>query len=135
MDSDNAGTPLACPFCGDVVSRQAVAIMGSVIALPDKFPVTPGHLLIIPIRHTLDFFSMTREEHQDAQSLLEKLRHQIVDSDPTVDGFNIGANCGKSAGQTIDHAHIHLIPRRSGDTSKPDGGVRGVIPARMHYNQ
>lgn len=53
--------------------------------------------------------------------------------DPTITGFNIGINCGESVGQTIFHAHIHLIPRRDGDTSDPRGGVRGVIPERQKY--
>jgi diadenosine tetraphosphate (Ap4A) HIT family hydrolase len=76
---------------------------------------------------------MTPEEHRDAEDLLAKLRKQILESDPTVVGFNVGANCGEAAGQTIEHAHIHLIPRRAGDTPVPKGGVRGVIPERMAY--
>ena len=122
-----------CPFCGEGALKRAVAIIGSVLALPDKFPVTPGHILIIPQRHTQDYFTMTPEEHRDTEELLMKLRTQILESDPTVTGFNVGANCGKSAGQTIEHAHIHLIPRRFGDTPNPKGGIRGAIPERMGY--
>lgn len=48
-------------------------------------------------------------------------------------GYNVGVNCGKAAGQTIWHVHIHLIPRYIGDTHKPRGGVRGVIPGKMSY--
>jgi diadenosine tetraphosphate (Ap4A) HIT family hydrolase len=76
---------------------------------------------------------MTQEERRDAENLLINLRQQILESDATVIGFNIGMNCGLAAGQTIEHAHIHLIPRRSGDTPNPQGGVRGVLPARMAY--
>jgi diadenosine tetraphosphate (Ap4A) HIT family hydrolase len=122
-----------CAFCGEEVVKHAVAVTGSVLALPDKYPVTRGHVLIVPRRHTLDYFTMTPEEHRDAEDLLAKLRKQILESDPTVVGFNVGANCGEAAGQTIEHAHIHLIPRRAGDTPVPKGGVRGVIPERMAY--
>jgi len=53
--------------------------------------------------------------------------------DPTIDGFNVGTNAGEAAGQTVDHAHIHLIPRRKGDVENPKGGVRGVIPSKQQY--
>lgn len=61
------------------------------------------------------------------------MRNRISMSDSSVSGFNVGVNCGESAGQTVFHAHIHLIPRRDGDTNNPKGGVRGVIPDRMRY--
>lgn len=50
------------------------------------------------------------------------------------DGFNIGINVNESAGQTISHVHIHLIPRYTGDVENPEGGVRGVIPAKRYYS-
>jgi diadenosine tetraphosphate (Ap4A) HIT family hydrolase len=81
----------------------------------------------------VDYFAMTDQERQDAQGLLRLLRNRLAESDRTIQGFNVGMNCGDVAGQTVLHAHIHLIPRRKGDTPKPRGGVRGVIPARMDY--
>jgi diadenosine tetraphosphate (Ap4A) HIT family hydrolase len=103
------------------------------LAFPDEFPVATGHVLIVPRRHTQDYFTMTQEEHRDAEELLAKLRKQILESDPSVVGSNIGANCGEAAGQTIAHAHIHLIPRRADDTPLPKGGVRAVIPEKKAY--
>jgi diadenosine tetraphosphate (Ap4A) HIT family hydrolase len=103
------------------------------MAIEDKHPVTKGHILVVPLRHTPDFFSMTHEEKKDADSLIWMLRDKIEKTDSTVSGFNIGVNCGKSAGQTIMHAHIHLIPRRDGDMKNPKGGVRGVIPGKREY--
>jgi len=105
----------------------------SVVAIADKFPVTQGHLLVLPRRHTPDLFGMVERERLDANNLLRILRGRIQQNDSTVTGFNIGMNCGEDAGQTIMHAHIHLIPRRRGDTAKPRGGVRGVIPGKMAY--
>jgi diadenosine tetraphosphate (Ap4A) HIT family hydrolase len=76
---------------------------------------------------------MTEKERRDAEALLLILKSRISAADRTVTGFNIGINCGESAGQTVFHAHIHLIPRRDGDTPHPRGGVRGVIPDKMSY--
>ena len=122
-----------CPFCYEVIKQRIADRLGSVVAVEDRFPVTDGHHLIITRRHTRDFFSMTDQEKRDALELIAKLRLKILAQDPVVTGFNIGINCGLSAGQTIFHAHIHLIPRRNGDVPDPKGGVRGVIPGKMAY--
>jgi ATP adenylyltransferase len=122
-----------CLFCLDKVRSSAIAEYGSVYAIRDAFPVTPGHVLVIPKRHTRDLFTMTPDEVRDARELLATLREEILSADPSVTGMNVGVNCGASAGQTVMHAHIHLIPRRDGDTDDPRGGVRGVVPAKMAY--
>ncbi|MHB0885620.1 MAG: HIT family protein [Bacillota bacterium] len=122
-----------CTFCSEEFHSRVKAANGSVFAVPDAHPVTPGHMLVVPYRHTEDFFSMTTEEQSDAEGLIRQLRARIQRSDPDVRGFNLGSNCGPVAGQTIMHAHIHLIPRREGDTPDPRGGIRGVIPSRMSY--
>jgi len=76
---------------------------------------------------------MTSQERSDAEALILSLKNDILKNDPSVTGFNMGVNSGASAGQTIMHAHIHLIPRRDGDTPNPRGGVRGVVPDKMAY--
>ena len=119
-----------CPFCGNV---KKVMTSNSVFAMKDNYPVTDGHHLIIPFRHTENFFSMTDVERDDANKLLRVLKNKLEASDSTITGFNIGMNSGQSAGQTVMHSHIHLIPRRDGDNKKPRGGVRGVIPSKMSY--
>jgi diadenosine tetraphosphate (Ap4A) HIT family hydrolase len=113
-------------------SSLAVATNGSVLALRDLYPVT-GHLLILPIRHTPDLFSMTSDERVQALELIDTMRCEAQLEDPSILGFNVGVNCGVVAGQTVMHAHIHLIPRRAGDTADPRGGVRRVIPHRRRY--
>jgi ATP adenylyltransferase len=122
-----------CPFCHDNIKSKTVAELNSVVACEDTSPVTPDHLLIIPKRHCMDFFHMTPEEQMDANNLLTILSRKILKADPSITGFNIGINNGESAGQTIFHCHIHLIPRRDGDTPEPRGGIRGVIPDKMNY--
>ena len=133
MGSMKNGARFSCPFCGEKVEKRMIAEEGTVIAIRDKYPVTNLHTLILPRRHVSDYFDFTPEEIEDAHSLLQSLRESIRKEDPSVTGFNVGINCGISAGQTIMHAHIHLIPRRDGDLPNPRGGVRGVIPDKMNY--
>ena len=122
-----------CPFCYENIKSKIVENYNSVVAINDLNPVSDGHLLIIPKRHCTDFFQMTQQELIDANCLLKVLRKKILKNDSSVTGLNIGMNTGESAGQTVFHSHIHLIPRRDGDTPKPRGGVRGVIPEKMNY--
>lgn len=122
-----------CHFCYKNVKSRIIDEFGTVIAIKDKFPVSDDHILILPKRHTKDYFSMTTKEKQDVENLVLIHKKKISNNDSSVTGFNVGTNCGESAGQTIFHAHIHLIPRRDDDTPKPRGGVRGVIPDKMSY--
>jgi diadenosine tetraphosphate (Ap4A) HIT family hydrolase len=122
-----------CLFCQWVAEHNPVEILGTVAAFNDGYPVTKGHLLILPLRHTIDGFSMTEQELRDSGQLIRILTDKIKITDTSVTGFNIGMNIGESAGQTIFHAHIHLIPRRDGDCDNPRGGVRGVIDGKRCY--
>ena len=128
--TSNSGEDKLCPFCQ---SLEVVAEHNSVFAIKDNYPVTKGHHLIIPFRHTENYFSMNDQEREDTTALLKALKPKLEEKDPTITGFNIGMNSGETAGQTVMHSHIHLIPRRKGDTPNPRGGVRGVIPNKMDY--
>ncbi len=122
-----------CLFCGWIKEGKAVNTLGTVAAFEDGHPVTEGHLLVVPLRHTADFFSMTEQERRDTEDLIDILAENLRTTDPEVTGFNVGINIGESAGQTIFHAHTHLIPRRHGDSENPRGGVRGVIDGKRGY--
>jgi diadenosine tetraphosphate (Ap4A) HIT family hydrolase len=113
--------------------NQVVVEYGTVFAILDKHPVTEGHHLVISKRHVSDSFNMSYNEKSDAEALLSLLRRPILEDDPSVHGFNVGANCGAVAGQTVMHAHVHLIPRREGDVEEPRGGVRGCVPDKRVY--
>jgi diadenosine tetraphosphate (Ap4A) HIT family hydrolase len=104
-----------------------------VYAIRDKYPVTPLHSLIIPKRHVVDYFSLTKDELLSCDVLLKEVKDSIQSDDELVEGFNIGINSGEVAGQTIFHCHIHLIPRRVGDVENPRGGVRHLIPGKGDY--
>ena len=102
-------------------------------AVRDGYPVTALHTLIIPKRHILSFFELNRSEQDGLFSFLDKQKKSILTVDPSVSAFNIGINDGPEAGRSVDHLHIHLIPRRKGDMDNPRGGVRGVIPEKQKY--
>ncbi len=122
----------SCLFCqtdpGRLIAENELAY-----AMRDGFPVTELHTLVIPKRHVASYFDLTSAEIKATHHLLTQLKAEIEDTDSAVSGFNMGINSGESAGQTIFHCHIHLIPRRDGDVENPRGGVRGVIPNRQSY--
>lgn len=127
----------SCLFCNWCRSVQHVnAIVEKSLfayAFRDCYPVTEMHTLIIPTRHVPSYFELTDEERNYIDRLIKSQREYILSKDTTVEGFNIGWNCGAVAGQTIFHAHVHLIPRRKDDVDDPTGGIRNVIPGKGNY--
>ena len=123
---------MACLFC-EMTEDRIIDRNDLAYAIRDGFPVTPLHALIIPKRHAVDYFDLTKEELLACDELLKKIKQDIHEEDVSVDGFNIGMNAGPSAGQTVFHCHIHLIPRRTGDVENPRGGVRHTIPGKGFY--
>ena len=126
---------MGCLFCdvqtidrGRIVEENALAFV-----VRDAFPVTEHHSLFIPKRHVLDYFGMSEPEANAIHALLHSQKDVLLKLDPSIDGFNIGMNCGKTAGQSVWHCHVHLIPRRVGDVEYPKGGVRHVIPYKGNY--
>ena len=121
-----------CPFCNPEPERELILESATAYAIYDKFPVSNGHALIIPKRHCADYFQLSFKEQSACWFILNKTK-EILMKEFSPDGFNIGININESAGQTIPHVHIHLIPRYSGDVEIPEGGVRGVIPEKQIY--
>jgi ATP adenylyltransferase len=121
-----------CTFC-NIPHDNCLLENDCAFAILDKYPVTPGHTLIIPKRHFADYFETTKVERDALYNLISMRREQLLIEDHKIAGFNIGINVGDAAGQTIPHCHVHLIPRRQGDYQAPKGGVRGVIPNKMKY--
>ncbi len=122
-----------CVFCDNFMkTKERVAENESCVAFYDGFPVSNGHILIISKRHAKTFFDLSAREQNDMIALLNECK-KIVDKKYCPDGYNVGLNCGSSAGQTVMHVHMHLIPRYNGDVDNPRGGVRGVIPNKRIY--
>jgi diadenosine tetraphosphate (Ap4A) HIT family hydrolase len=121
-----------CPFCNPDSERELIVESATAYAIFDKYPVNDGHALIIPKKHCSDYFDLSFKEQAACIFMLNRVK-EIVSKKFNPDGFNIGINIGEKAGQTVNHVHIHLIPRYDGDVDEPRGGVRGVIPSKQKY--
>ncbi|MEA3363246.1 MAG: HIT family protein [Thermodesulfobacteriota bacterium] len=120
-----------CSFCQLDPSKHLFS-NDLAIVIADGFPVSRGHSLLIPRRHFPSLFEASEEERAALWKLLDQTRDYLM-TQYRPDGFNIGINDGISAGQTVMHLHIHLIPRYSGDTADPRGGIRWIMPDMAPY--
>lgn len=130
--TDPAAPPASCPFCQRLALRDLLAENEHAVAFKDAFPLSDGHSLIVPRRHVASLFDLSSDEMAAVWNLLPVLK-QRLDARHGPAGYNVGVNVGEAAGQTVGHAHVHLIPRFSGDVPDPRGGVRWVIPERAAY--
>lgn len=101
-------------------------------AIYDRYPVSPGHLLIISKNEKQDFFSLDKTERIELNELIIEAKN-VIQLKFSPDGYNIGMNCGVSAGQTVMHFHCHVIPRYQGDMDNPRGGIRHCVDGKGYY--
>jgi diadenosine tetraphosphate (Ap4A) HIT family hydrolase len=130
-----AGEP--CPFC-HLEAGRVFLDTGLVLGFWDLFPVSPGHALLVPRRHVPSWFEATPAEQQALAGAIGAARAAIEErartrGDALPDGYNVGFNAGEAAGQTVFHAHVHVIPRYQGDNPSPRGGIRAVLPGKAAY--
>ena len=119
-----------CIFCQ--IDRAILAESKRSLAFFDGFPVSKGHALVVPKRHVPTIWDLSADEYIDLFNLVRRMKDLIQDQfEPQ--GMNVGANCGQAAGQTVVHAHVHIIPRYSGDVPNPRGGIRNIIPGKGNY--
>jgi diadenosine tetraphosphate (Ap4A) HIT family hydrolase len=120
-----------CIFC-NLKWFETIYENDACVAVYDKYPVNPGHVLVIPKRHIETCFDLKPYEVEKMYYAVMKAKEEI-EKKFSPDGYNIGFNCGESGGQTINHCHMHIIPRYKGDVENPRGGIRGVIPNKKEY--
>ena len=120
-----------CPFC-DLPAERTWIEEELALATPDMYPAADGHTLILPRRHVESVFELDTEEREALWSLVGAVRNELARRHRP-DGFTIGINDGLAAGQTISHAHVHVIPRHLGDVPDPTGGLRGILPHKARY--
>jgi diadenosine tetraphosphate (Ap4A) HIT family hydrolase len=151
----SAGPP--CPFC-DPAGHEVVAENQLAFAFLDGYPLNPGHILVVPRRHVPTWSEATRDEKLAILDLADQVMARLdvqgvavpgPDAGPhsdksatwdaapgthlVPDGYNLGVNVGRAAGQTVMHAHLHVIPRYRGDHPDPRGGVRWIFPKKARY--
>ena len=127
MDPNNP-----CLFC-NTNNKEYLIENDLAFATFDSYPVSKNHLLVIPKRHVENYFDLSNDEILACNEIIKLSKKKLEKDDQTIKGFNLGSNNGKVAGQSINHCHIHMIPRRSGDVDNPQGGVRAVISSKQHY--
>ncbi len=122
-----------CVFC-EIVNNKKDIIFESDLAVAffDSHPVSVGHTLIIPKRHCVTYFDLTKEEIKEMFELSMKVKEHL-DQEYQPDGFNVGFNCLEAGGQSVMHAHMHVIPRYKGDSENPRGGLRKVVKRKDNY--
>jgi diadenosine tetraphosphate (Ap4A) HIT family hydrolase len=120
-----------CPFCTIPIDR-IVLESEAVIAFPDAYPISEEHTLVAPRRHVRTIYELSIHDQAAVWQLVGQAREKLIEQYHP-DGFNIGFNDGMCAGQTVEHAHVHLIPRRAGDVPDPRGGIRWVIAEKAPY--
>jgi len=101
-------------------------------AFYDAYPVSLGHTLVVPDEVVASIFDLADKRQADIWHVVAETR-KILRQRHNPQGFNIGINEGPAAGQTISHAHIHIIPRYQGDTPDPRGGIRWIFPEKANY--
>lgn len=131
MSGPVAPASAGCPFCARIAAGDFTARRGAVVAFPDLHPLTPGHTLIVPVRHVARVLDLSDDERRDLWGLALETERLLAQGD--ADDFNLAVNDGPAAGQTVGHLHLHVIPRRSGDVADPRGGVRWMMPERAVY--
>jgi diadenosine tetraphosphate (Ap4A) HIT family hydrolase len=126
--NDYAGHGADCPFCAP--PREEIALENALaFARYDKFPVSPGHTLIMPKRHVADYFALSWPEQEACWRLVNAARAELERSHAP-EGYNVGVNVHSAGGQGVWHAHIHVIPRYQGDVAEPLGGIRNILPRK-----
>jgi len=120
-----------CIFC-TFREERILSECEHTITFIDTYPATPGHTLIVPKRHFASFFEATEDELLAIGKAIQKAK-VILDEEFSPDAYNIGINVGEAAGQSVDHLHVHVMPRYVGDVEDPKGGLRWILRNKANY--
>lgn len=121
-----------CEYCLRIASGEVTWRAATAVAFDDMHPLSDGHALVVPCRHVQSVFDLDADEYRGLWELVRTVNDDISDRLAAA-GVNIGINDGTAAGRTVEHAHVHVIPRYDGDVVDPRGGVRWVLPKRAAY--
>lgn len=119
---------MACVYCdSSEISARKIAENESAWAFPTNIPITPGHTLVIPKRHVATYEELSKEELTAIFDLATRIQSALKTAF-AADGFNCAFNVGEVAGQSIPHFHLHIVPRKVGDT-----GITKYEPREFLY--
>jgi diadenosine tetraphosphate (Ap4A) HIT family hydrolase len=125
---------LVVPEFGEIEPARLLASDDLIVVVSDKFPISPGHTLIIARRPVGRFQELTTAEKAHLLTWIDWAQNHLARTlSPPPDGFNLDLNDGPAAGQTVSQFHFHVIPRYTGDVPDPRGGLRHIIPAKARY--
>ena len=125
-------TEHGCPFCLRIQADDVTDVDELAVAFPDGFPVSPGHMLVVPRRHVPGLRDLSGREQAALMELAQRIQSRL-DGELQPDGYTLGINDGAAAGQTVGHVHLHVIPRYAGDMADPRGGIRWLFPDKADY--
>lgn len=107
----------SCPFCARVTEPVELPRTAAAAVIADAYPRTPGHLLVVPLSHVGDYFAVPANVKAEMWALVDSARSYLL-AKYQPDGWTVRINIGDVAGQTVDHAHIHVVPRYTGGTGE-----------------
>lgn len=131
MDKSDSPLDKQSPFA-PIEEGRVVFETDGVIAFYDRYPVSLGHTLVVAKQCTPSLFDLSEDMQTRVWRAVAVVRDRLRAAHQP-DGFNIGLNDGAAAGQTVAHAHIHIIPRYTGDQPDPRGGIRWIVPDKARY--
>lgn len=122
-----------CIFCNPYKKLTLLTESATAYAMYDGYPLSKGHTLIVPKRHIANYFELPFKEQSACWFMANKVQ-EILSQEFQPDGFNVGMNINRSAGQSMMHANIHVIPRYQDDAAGAKGGMRYVIPKKNKFS-
>ena len=112
-----------CTIAGGEIADFRIYENDNVVAFLDIHPCSKGHTVLIPKKHYANLNDITEAELPQIAAGLLRVYH-LVDEKIKADGYNIGLNNGRAAGQAIGHLHWHIIPRWYNDGG---GSMHSII--------
>ncbi|AFZ03136.1 bifunctional class I SAM-dependent methyltransferase/HIT family protein [Calothrix sp. PCC 6303] len=118
-----------CLFCNPRQNLKLITESATAYAILDGYPLSNGHTLVIPKRHVSNYFDLPFKEQSACWLMVNKVQ-EILNQEFKPDGFNVGMNVNREAGQNMMHVSIHIVPRYGGDVMGAKSGMRCVIPQK-----
>jgi diadenosine tetraphosphate (Ap4A) HIT family hydrolase len=117
-----------CVFCSsEVIAKRLIVKNNLIQVFPTNIPIVPGHLLLCPVRHIHTFDQLTDEEVIELFHALTMTK-QALRTSFAAEGYNYAWNEGSVAGQSVPHLHLHILPRKEGDS-----GITQYEPREFLY--